>query len=101
MTTKIAKTALKSLDTDRYTATQIEVWPNGLGINFKFRGASWEILCDQDLRRIEIARRTLGCNVPSHIYKLHDYATAPNNVEGLIELACLLWIDRRHDFETV
>ena len=100
MATTINQTALKSIDTERYTATNIEVWPNGLGVNFRFRGARWEVMCDQDLRRIEAVRRNAD-DEPTHIYKLHEYATAPNTVEGLIELCCLLWMDRRDDWDTM
>ena len=97
---KLQNTALRSIETKRWTATGIETWPNGMGINFRMRSSRFEILFDDQLKRIEIVRHNAD-DQPTHIYKLHGYSSAPSTHEGLIELAALLWIDRRSDFSAM
>jgi len=99
-TTKIKPTALKSVITKRWKATAVEVWPNGLGLDFRAFGSRFEILHDQDLRRLEIVRRNPD-DRPTHIYELNDYSSAPTTVEGMLELACLLWLDLRKNFRKI
>ncbi len=98
--TKLSATPLASINTIRWTATDIEVWPNGMGINYKFDRASWELLFDDALARIEVVRRDDN-DSPTHIYKLHGYSSAPSTVEGLLELSCLLWLDRKEAWEVI
>lgn len=97
MATKIKPTTLRRIVTPHYTADGVEVWPNGLGINFRWRDARWEVLCDQDLRRLDCTRQGRDGS-PTHLYAPLRPEKMPDTAAALVDICCRAWLDCRSDW---
>lgn len=101
MSASVLKPGISGINHDRYVASDIEVWPNGMGVNFAAHDARWEVMIDVPLRKFAAVRRDAESDDLTHIWEIAQFGEMPTDAAGLIDLVCLAWMDLPHLFPAI